>query len=158
MNDLVTIIMPSYNTGRFIKETIESVLAQSYTTWELIIVDDCSNDNTDDVVLQPLPVTESVTDRIMIFARRFQNAPPRLIPHPVTGRRVAQNRRNNPLRHPGLKRDLLLCYLSPLRHIPPHSFLSEIIFPRIGRNTRKNMKIFSKKTFPKWSESDIRQK
>lgn len=50
MNDLVTIIMPSYNTGRFIKETIESVLAQSYTTWELIIVDDCSNDNTDDVV------------------------------------------------------------------------------------------------------------
>ena len=50
MNDLVTIIMPSYNTGRFIRETIESVLAQSYTTWELIIVDDCSNDNTDDVV------------------------------------------------------------------------------------------------------------
>lgn len=50
MNDLVSIIMPSYNTGRFISETIESVLAQSYTTWELIIVDDCSTDNTDDVV------------------------------------------------------------------------------------------------------------
>ncbi len=47
---LVSIIMPSYNTGRFIKETIESVLAQTYTNWELIIVDDCSNDNTDDVV------------------------------------------------------------------------------------------------------------
>lgn len=42
--------MPSYNTGRFIKETIESVLAQSYPTWELIIVDDCSTDNTDEVV------------------------------------------------------------------------------------------------------------
>lgn len=43
--------MPSYNTGRFIKETIESVLAQSYSAWELIIVDDCSTDDTDDVVM-----------------------------------------------------------------------------------------------------------
>lgn len=54
MNDLVSIIMPSYNTGSFIKETIESVLAQSYHVWELIIVDDCSTDNTDDVVNQYL--------------------------------------------------------------------------------------------------------
>jgi glycosyltransferase involved in cell wall biosynthesis len=54
MNDLVSIIMPSYNTGRFIKETIESVLAQSYPAWELIIVDDCSTDDTDDVVSQYL--------------------------------------------------------------------------------------------------------
>ena len=54
MCELVSIIMPSYNTGRFIKETIESVLAQSYPTWELIIVDDCSTDNTDEVVNQYL--------------------------------------------------------------------------------------------------------
>ena len=50
MCELVSIIMPSYNTGCFIKETIESVLAQSYSNWELIIVDDCSTDNTDHVV------------------------------------------------------------------------------------------------------------
>lgn len=50
MNELVSIIMPSYNTGRFIKETIESVLAQTYTNWELLIVDDCSTDDTDEVV------------------------------------------------------------------------------------------------------------
>lgn len=50
MSDLVSIVMPSYNTGRFIKETIESVLAQSYRNWELIIVDDCSTDNTDEMV------------------------------------------------------------------------------------------------------------
>lgn len=49
MNETVSIIMPSYNTARFITETVESVLAQSYTDWELIIVDDCSTDNTDEV-------------------------------------------------------------------------------------------------------------
>lgn len=50
MNELVSIIMPSYNTAQYITETIESVLNQTYTNWELIIVDDCSQDNTDDVV------------------------------------------------------------------------------------------------------------
>lgn len=50
MNDLVSIIMPSYNTAAYIKQSIESVLKQSYTNWELIIVDDCSSDNTDEVV------------------------------------------------------------------------------------------------------------
>lgn len=47
---LVSIIMPSYNTASFIEETIQSVLNQTYTNWELIIVDDCSTDNTDIVV------------------------------------------------------------------------------------------------------------
>ena len=50
MNDLVSIVMPSFNTGRFIAESIESVLSQTYSNWELIIVDDCSSDNTDKVV------------------------------------------------------------------------------------------------------------
>lgn len=50
MNELVSIIMPSYNTARFISETIESVLAQAYPNWELIIVDDCSADDTDAIV------------------------------------------------------------------------------------------------------------
>lgn len=50
MNDLVSIIMPSYNTAKFISQSIESVLSQSYTNWELIIVDDCSSDNTVEIV------------------------------------------------------------------------------------------------------------
>lgn len=52
MNDLVSIIMPSYNTAAFIAGSIRSVLSQTYTNWELIIVDDCSSDNTDEVVKQ----------------------------------------------------------------------------------------------------------
>ena len=48
--DLVSIIMPSYNTAEYIKKSIESVLLQTYSCWELIIVDDCSNDNTDEIV------------------------------------------------------------------------------------------------------------
>ena len=50
MSSLVSIIMPSYNTAPYIAESIRSVIAQTYTDWELIIVDDASTDNTDDVV------------------------------------------------------------------------------------------------------------
>lgn len=50
MNDLVSIIMPSYNTAEYICESIQSVQAQTYPNWELIIVDDCSTDETDEVV------------------------------------------------------------------------------------------------------------
>lgn len=52
MNDLVSVVMPSYNTARFIKESIQSVQAQTYKNWELIIVDDCSNDGTKEVLDQ----------------------------------------------------------------------------------------------------------
>ncbi len=50
MSGLVSIITPSYNTAKFISETIKCVQAQTYMDWEMIIVDDCSKDNTDEVV------------------------------------------------------------------------------------------------------------
>lgn len=50
MNDLVSVIMPSFNTGKYIKQSIESVMAQTYQNWELLIVDDCSTDSTDEII------------------------------------------------------------------------------------------------------------
>ena len=45
-NPLVSIITPCYNSSKFIVQTIESVLAQTYQNWEMIIVDDCSKDDS----------------------------------------------------------------------------------------------------------------
>ncbi|WP_417189864.1 glycosyltransferase family 2 protein [Bacteroides sp.] len=47
---LVSVIMPSYNASRFIAESINSVLLQTYVHWELLIVDDCSKDNSVEVI------------------------------------------------------------------------------------------------------------
>ena len=49
-NDLVSIVMPTYNSAQYIGQAIESVQKQSYTNWELLIVDDGSTDNTKTVV------------------------------------------------------------------------------------------------------------
>lgn len=43
---MVSIVMPSYNCARFIKQSIGSIQAQTYKDWELIVVDDCSTDNS----------------------------------------------------------------------------------------------------------------
>lgn len=47
---LVSIITPCYNSEKFLKQTIESVLAQTYNNWELLLIDDCSSDNTISII------------------------------------------------------------------------------------------------------------
>lgn len=50
MSDLVSIITPTFNSEKFISETIKSVQNQTYQNWELVIVDDASSDKTVQIV------------------------------------------------------------------------------------------------------------
>ena len=78
--DLVSIITPTFNCGQFISETIESVLRQSYGNWEMIIVDDCSADDTGSIV------------------RHYQSLDPRIRYHRFDSNRGAAAARNWALR------------------------------------------------------------
>ena len=66
---LVSIIMPSYNSERYIRKSIESIQKQTFTDWELLITDDCSTDQTCDVIAS-MAQTDS---RIRLFTSA-QNA------------------------------------------------------------------------------------
>ena len=51
---IVSVIIPTFNADEFISETIQSVLNQSHTDLELIVVDDCSTDDTVKIVRMTL--------------------------------------------------------------------------------------------------------
>jgi glycosyltransferase involved in cell wall biosynthesis len=52
LEPLISIIMPAYNAEAFIEEAINSVLAQTYSNWELLLVDDGSTDRTPEIIAQ----------------------------------------------------------------------------------------------------------
>lgn len=66
----VSIIMPCYNGEKYIVDSIKSVISQTYQTWELIIVDDCSTDNTL-AVIQPF-----LSDERVVLLKQLENCGP----------------------------------------------------------------------------------
>ncbi len=50
MNKIVSIITPTYNSEKYIEKTIKSVLNQTYSNWELLLIDDCSSDSTISII------------------------------------------------------------------------------------------------------------
>jgi glycosyltransferase involved in cell wall biosynthesis len=50
MNPKISVLLPVYNGGKFLKESIDSVLSQSYKDFELLIIDDDSKDNTEEII------------------------------------------------------------------------------------------------------------
>ncbi|MGM8924321.1 glycosyltransferase family 2 protein [Enterobacter hormaechei subsp. steigerwaltii] len=64
MKELVSIIMPSYNSSKTIISSIQSVLAQKYEDWELLITDDCSSDDTLEIILS----FSKKDERIKVFS------------------------------------------------------------------------------------------
>ena len=63
---MISIIVPVYNAGRFIKETIECVLSQSYSDFELLLVDDCSPDDSAEII-------KSFTDPRVKYIKQPEN-------------------------------------------------------------------------------------
>jgi teichuronic acid biosynthesis glycosyltransferase TuaG len=51
-NPLISVIMPAYNASKHIIETLNSIKIQTYTNWEIIVANDCSADNTVDLINQ----------------------------------------------------------------------------------------------------------
>lgn len=49
MEELISIVLPVYNGEKYLKESIDSILAQTYKNWELLIVDDCSTDSSAEI-------------------------------------------------------------------------------------------------------------
>ena len=76
-NPKVSIVLPCYNGAKMIGEAIESVIAQTYKDWELIIVNDCSTDNT-------LEVAQSYAEkdqRIRVFSNEKNSKLPATLNH-----------------------------------------------------------------------------
>ena len=65
-NELVSIIMPSYNCGQYVEDTIRSVQAQTYQNWEIIFMDDCSPDDT----VRRVSVLREKDPRIKLFQNK----------------------------------------------------------------------------------------
>ena len=68
MDGKISVIMAVYNREKTVDKAIQSILDQTYTNWELIIVDDCSTDNTDEVM------AEFLSDSRIVYMKNKTNS------------------------------------------------------------------------------------
>ncbi len=68
---IVSIITPAFNSGAFIDETIRSVVAQTYENWEMLIVDDCSTDDT----VSKVSAWQEVDTRVKLLRNETNSGP-----------------------------------------------------------------------------------
>lgn len=64
---LVSVVLPAYNAGPYIGEAMQSILAQSFTDFEFIVINDCSTDDTEAVIL-------SFTDPRIVYTKNETNS------------------------------------------------------------------------------------
>ncbi len=69
MEELVSVITPMYNAQEYIEQTIQSVQAQTYTNWEMLIVDDCSVDQSVELVQK-----YATQDNRIILVKKKENS------------------------------------------------------------------------------------
>jgi len=69
---LVSVIIPLYNTEKYIEKAIESVINQTYKNWQLIVIDDCSTDSSLDIVLD-IKKQNNISNEKMIIKRMKKN-------------------------------------------------------------------------------------
>lgn len=65
MEEIVSVIVPVFNAERFICETIDCVLAQTFTSWELLLIEDCSSDGTVQVIEKHIAEKNDVRIRLI---------------------------------------------------------------------------------------------
>lgn len=70
-SELVSVCLPLYNAGSYVEETVRSVLAQTYLSWELILVDDNSSDDTAAVVERVVAQASDARIRFAVNAQRL---------------------------------------------------------------------------------------
>jgi len=141
-NTLVSIIIPTYNRAHLINETLDSVLAQTYSNWECIVVDDGSTDDTEAVV------TDYVKqENRFIFVRR-----------PKSKLKGASSSRNYGA---SLAKGELLIFLDSDDTLKPHCLdvrlqaianNLDVLFWVFPMEIRKNSGIVTKKNIPEKSD------
>lgn len=75
MPQLLSIVMPAYNSAEYIAEAVKSIIGQSFGHWELVVVDDCSTDDTAEIVS-----SFCTSDRRIRLLRRSSNSGSAFIP------------------------------------------------------------------------------